>query len=1328
VCTRQHKNCAEAEARTFIMLYATRFRRAVALSIAVAAGLSSVGSAPGQVTLDWDSAAGDNVITSGTGTWDLSATRWTGDAGATNVAWSNTNFDTARFVGTGSTVTVGAAVSAGAMIFDSTGYTLSGTSVLTLGGTTPTVTVTSPGHVATISAILGGTTLRVDGQGTLNLTNTGNTFTGNIVVDGATLRVEGNNGAAGDPIRLGPGSKSITLQNGGTYVSHTTTTNPTGTNTKSFIIGTGGGTLQADSQITFDDAGQFSGTGDLTKTGAGVLRMTQGNTFSGAAINVNGGTLQVTNAGSLGAGNSAISIASGAAFDLQAALSGTKPITVSGTGLANAGALTNSSTTAATANGPVTLNSATVGIGGAGNITLSGVVSDGVNSHNLTKVGAGLVVLSNNANAWDGGTTVSGGVLRANNGTQLPTAGNLVLNGGAIEGSVGFTRSLGTGAGQVSIPGGASGFSATGSAVTVNLGGAGDELVWGTGDFAPSTFILNATTAGQALTLTNGIDLSGTGRTISVGANTATVSGLIRTATGTAGLTKTGAGTLVLANAGNSYNGNTTLNGGILAVGALADGTTSPIGGGNVTWSGTATLRYTGSAAVTSTRTFTPGNNAATIEVTNANTSNGLEITTTVAGNTANTLTKAGAGILTLSGTTDNNSLILNAAAGTTQLNKSGSDTVRAVAGISNIASGATVRLTGSGVDQIFGGSATGAAGLVNMSVGGTLDLNGRNEGISRLSGGGIVTNNAGVGTSSVLTLGETNGTGTIFTGAINNGAGGGTVAITKTGTGRQSLAGTSNYSGGTTINQGTVAAIGSAALGTGTVTLNGGTLAIERPVTSISGFGGNGTGFTLNNGPTVTADVLTLTTAVNNQNRSIYFNERVDTRNFTASFRYDNGSNGAGADGFTFVLQNQGLNALGTTGGARGYTGGTNIAPSIAIGFNIYQDDATSVGSNGGSLTNLLASAVTTPTVTMLDLADITVNYDGTNLSFTVTNPSNTSQTFTRSVAVNIPGIIGSAAYIGFTGATGGQNAVQTISDFTYNASVPATVVYGNDLAVQAGSSSAVQINNLNAVTVGGLSIGAGSTLNVSGTSTGANVAYSLTTGAVALTGAATVNVDNNGTGVGTVRFGDISGVGQALTKAGTGTLALQGAGASSVGTLSVNAGTLLANTSLTATAVTVASSATLGGEGALTAPVAIAGTLSPGNSIGTLTVAGAGNNLTFNDGIFLVELAAAGASDRVVVGGALNLAGANDTLTLVALGGAFDGSAYTIATFGTWNGNRFDVVNGLPSGYEVLYPTDSGGLPNAIVVSAIPEPATAGLLAASAGLLTLRRRRRSM
>ena len=248
---------------------------------------------------------------------------------------------------------------------------------LVLTDTAGSFTVNS-GVTGTVNAVLAGANgLSLTGGGTLLLNrSTGNTFTGNITVDGAgtTLAYLGTNSSA-DPTALGAaGARTITLTNGGAIsVAGGTMSNPTA-GSKSFVIGGTGGTIDTASGQTLqlDDAGQFSGSGTLTKTGAGTLFLNnQAFTFTGPTVNINGGTIRVgANAGVLGTGTVAINVASGATYDNLIALTGTKTVTVAGTGVGGNGALIASSGTG-TIGGTVSMTGDTA-VGGAGNLTISG--------------------------------------------------------------------------------------------------------------------------------------------------------------------------------------------------------------------------------------------------------------------------------------------------------------------------------------------------------------------------------------------------------------------------------------------------------------------------------------------------------------------------------------------------------------------------------------------------------------------------------------------------------------------------------------------------------------------------------------------------------------------------------------------------------------------------------------------------------------------------------------------------------------------------------------------------------------------------------------------
>lgn len=189
------------------------------------------------------------------------------------------------------------------------------------------------------------------------------------------------------------------------------------------------------------------------------------------------------------------------------------------------------------------------------------------------------------------------------------------------------------------------------------------------------------------------------------------------------------------------------------------------------------------------------------------------------------TLVKTGTGTLTLGGTDDNNSMNLAVRQGTVILDKLSTGTAR-LANISNIVTGATVRIAGQSGDQIYGG---GRGFGVTIS-GGTLDLNGRSETTGSLYGNGTVTNTL-ANTLSTLSLGETSNAG-YFTGTITESAGAVT-ALNKTSTSLLVLSGNSTFTGAVTVTAGrlavpTIANAGVASplgAGEGPVLLNGGTL-----------------------------------------------------------------------------------------------------------------------------------------------------------------------------------------------------------------------------------------------------------------------------------------------------------------------------------------------------------------------------------------------------------------------------------------------------------------------------------------------------------------------
>ena len=249
---------------------------------------------------------------------------------------------------------------------------------------------------------------------------------------------------------------------------------------------------------------------------------------------------------------------------------------------------------------------------------------------------------------------------------------------------------------------------------------------------------------------------------------------------------------------------------------------------------------------------------------------------------------------------------------------------------------------------------------------------------------------------------------------------------------------------------------------------------------------------------------MVTITPNAGGQANSVIFNQPVSTHNFTISFTYTDVT-GGGADGFTFMLENdpRGTAALGGGGGALGYS---SIANSVALEGNIYSPYIVGLclGTNGSipgtyTATGSVNLASTTP-------VNVTLNYtDATDtLTVQLTQGANSYQTSYASCGLQAN--VGPFAYLGITGATSGGTQ-QTISNFSYSTSGSAT--YANNVSVAAGTSGNNLVANLNVaataaapvITMGSLSMGAYSTLNVApDANTPANTSYGLTLGAAVL------------------------------------------------------------------------------------------------------------------------------------------------------------------------------------------------------------------------------------
>ena len=541
-----------------------------------------------------------------------------------------------------------------------------GSGTLTLSGNNTYSGITSNnggtiilGHANGLGASSAGTvinsgyTLDLNGQSSvaepLVLNGTGVSSAGALINSSGTaashsgaisLNSASSIGGAGNATLSGviSGANALTKVGAGTFTLSANNTYSGGTTISAgtLQIGAGGtsgsiaGNIVDNAALVFNRsdaltyAGVISGSGTVTKQGAGSLTLSGNNTYSGATT-INGGTLILGHASALGttAGNTTVN--SGYTLDLNGQSSVAEPLVLNGTGVGSGGALINSSGTAASHTGTISLNSAS-SIGGAGNATLSGVIS-GANT--LTKVGAGTFTLSGN-NTYSGTTTISAGALRAAHANALgaTSAGSSVSSGAALE----LNGGIAVGAEALSLNG--SGISSGGALrnVSGNNSYAG-AITQG------SASLINSDSG--TLTLSGGIS-GAYGLTIG-GADNVTVN-TTAIAIGAGTLTKDGAGTLTMGVA-NTYSGKTSINGGTLSIAqdnhlGTAPGSATP---GHLDFNG-------GTLAATATFTLNSNRGIALTGAGTINVASGQTLTYGGIAAGSGALTKAGDGTLILSG------------------------------------------------------------------------------------------------------------------------------------------------------------------------------------------------------------------------------------------------------------------------------------------------------------------------------------------------------------------------------------------------------------------------------------------------------------------------------------------------------------------------------------------------------------------------------------------------------------------------------------------------------------------------------------------------------
>ena len=464
-----------------------------------------------------------------------------------------------------------------------------------------------------------------------------------------------------------------------------------------------GGSFTYNTAIT-NSTGTGAGAVGLAKLGAGTLVLGGANTYSGAT-KIQEGTLKIGSTSALGLYYNTVSVTAGAVLDLNGTTIpvGCYALTLNGAGISSGGALINSSATAGTYSGLITLGSASSIIAGSGNITVSatGTISGaygltlggaqngsiasiiGTGTGTLTKQDAGKWTLSG-TNTYSGKTIVQNGTLSFSEGNATATANQQLGANATLDLGVASTSSgtlLYTGAAGT-------------LAKAINALGNGTDTIQNSGT--------------GLLTLTGLLTKNGTVLTLKGG---------------TYGITVSGAGTIAGSNSGSDLivDGGTTT----LATANTYNGPTSIING--------ATLN----ANITNALPTTNGRTAVSIDPSGSGTSTlALGASQSILSLTGASTSKVSLGANTLTvGTTGGSTTFAGVISGTLgNLVKDGASTQ--VFSGNNTYTGTTTVSTGT---LLISGDQSAATGNVSVSNTATLGGSGKTGGAVTVQNGGFL-------------------------------------------------------------------------------------------------------------------------------------------------------------------------------------------------------------------------------------------------------------------------------------------------------------------------------------------------------------------------------------------------------------------------------------------------------------------------------------------------------------------------------------------------------------------------------------------------------------
>jgi autotransporter-associated beta strand protein len=1021
--------------------------------------------------------------------------------GPGTMTWTGTNIPNATFTDPlGTPITIGG----GAMIWKTSDL---------VGGSAGNPNIVHNGTLLKYDPNDGGSCLvagNVSGTGPVQvnagtLTCSGaNTFSGNINLSGGTLiagstenvGVSGPLGLAGT-ISFGGGTLVYSANNSFDYSSRFDTAP-----SQAISIDTAG------QSVTFAASLGSSG-GTLTKAGNGNLVLTGTSSYSGPTT-ISGGTLAFQGPKS-GSGN--IILADGVTLGVFNTGTQVSPDTLI------LGTLTGANLTFDS------VSSTTIAPLAAGTIVNNGTTVINIGSGKF-HIGSGYPLIS-----WTGGSAPA--VML---GIVAGAAGTLSTNGNTIQFNVASVAPVWTGASS-------SNWS--------------DPFNWTTPYSDPKPVIFDDTASGTTGVI---VDIPVHPASVVVDNSTKTysiTSSGVNNIAGNTGLTKQGSGRLTLPGGANTYTGVTTISGGTLSVGMLANGgSASDIGAAsssaaNIVFNG-GTLQYTGAAASVD-RLFTVGLSGGTVDV---------------EGTGPLTLSNPGTspllGPLTLSGSTADTNTLASALINSGGVNKSGKGTW--VLTSTNSYGGGTE--VASGVLQVGANGSTGSlgGGNVSLAAGTAIDFQ---------------------RTGALIVPGAISGNG----------------SISQNGSGTVILANSNSYTGGTTINTGTLQ------LGNGSST---GSLPFNAAIVNNSVLVFNTSG-SFSYGP---ASLISGTGNVVVSGGG--FIKTLGNNTYTGWTRIDGGSTfqpHEGQDGFLAspVITNNGTLRLVSQDTSFTYAGPITGTGRVQVGANnVNVGVITLTGSNsytGGTFigdNQLILGDGSTPGAGAI----------GGNVQFV--NNFTTAQDNSRILTFNRP------------------------DDFTFIGTITTnfTSVQFNLGIVQQNGTGTLTLNRNNTYG-GGTVVNAGSLVIGDGGFFG-----SVGFGPVALNSGNPLVINRAGT---LTIWGSISGASDIVVNGG-GSVTLSASANTYFGSTTVSNGTLIVNgTNMTSSTHVYVGG--LGGKGEFTGPVTMepGTTLIPGASIGTLSC---DSGLTLGGNLAIeVNRSVSPSNDFVVVAGVLSNA-APGVLTVKNLG----------------------------------------------------------------------------